>query len=82
MTVRTESKRAEDIILMYTKADFITAVITGSEMADNDATARQSRVDELTQELALLVALTDWDSEENIAVFPPIVTLGNNYVAE
>jgi len=64
---RTTEELAQDYTAMGHSVDLITAVIAGSQMADEDAADRQSAVDRNVEHLELMKAKTDWGSEDMTA---------------
>jgi hypothetical protein len=77
---RTTEELAQDYTAMGHSVDLITAVIAGSQMADESAVDRQGCVDRNVEHLELMVAKTDWGSEDMTAVNAAI-TAGNGYTA-
>tara|TARA_R100001086_G_scaffold170301_2_gene92984 strand:+ start:954 stop:1211 length:258 start_codon:yes stop_codon:yes gene_type:complete len=77
---RTTEQMAQDYAAMSHSADLINAIIAGSQMANESAEDRQSCVDCNTQHLELMVAKTDWGSEDMTAVNAAI-SAGNEYTA-
>jgi hypothetical protein len=77
---RTTEELAQDYTAMGHSVDLITAVIAGSQMADEDASERQGCVDRNVEHLELMVAKDDWGSEDMTAV-NAAVTAGKGYTA-
>jgi len=77
---RTTEELAQDYTAMGHSVDLITAVIAGSQMADDEATDRQDCVDRNVEHLELMVAKDDWGSEDMTAV-NAAVTAGKGYTA-
>jgi len=77
---RTTEEKAQDYTAMGHSVDLITAVIAGSQMADEDASERQGCVDRNVEHLELMVAKDDWGSEDMTAVNAAI-TAGKGYTA-
>jgi hypothetical protein len=77
---RTTEELAQDYTAMGHSVDLITAVIAGSQMADESAVDRQGCVDRNVEHLELMVAKTDWGSEDMTAVNAAI-TAGQGYTA-
>jgi len=77
---RTTEEKAQDYTAMGHSVDLITAVIAGSQMADESAVDRQSCVDRNVEHLELMKAKTDWGSEDMAAVNAAI-TAGKGYTA-
>ena len=80
MEDRTAEELARDYSGMGDSIAFITDVIAGNTMAEDDAADRQDCVDRNTQHLELMVALEDWGSESMTATNAAI-TAGNGYTA-
>ena len=64
MEDRTVEQLAQDYSAMGDSVDLITAVIAGDQMADESAEDRQNFVDRNVAHLELMVAKTDWGSED------------------
>jgi hypothetical protein len=77
---RTTEEVAQDYTAMGHSVDLINAIIAGSQMADESAVDRQGCVDRNVEHLELMVAKTDWGSEDMTAVNAAI-TAGNGYTA-
>lgn len=77
---RTAEELAQDYTAMGHSVDLINAVIDGSQMADEDAEDRQSTVDRNVEHLELMVAKSDWGSEDMTAANSAI-TAGKAYTA-
>lgn len=77
---RTDAEKTQDYTAMGHSVDLINAVIAGSQMADDEATDRQGCVDRNVEHLELMVAKTDWGSEDMTAVNAAI-TAGKGYEA-
>ena len=77
---RTAEQLAQDYTAMGHSVDLINAVIDGSQMADQDAEDRQSAVDRNVEHLELMVAKSDWGSEDMTAANSAI-TAGKAYTA-
>ena len=77
---RTTEELAQDYTAMGHSVDLINAIIAGSQMADEDATERQACVDRNVEHLELMVAKSDWGSEDMTAV-NAAVTAGKGYTA-
>ena len=80
----SEVKTAEDIAQDYTamghSVTLINEVIAGTQMADESAEDRQGAVDRNVEHLELMVAKTDWGSEDMTASNSAI-TAGKAYTA-
>ena len=77
---RTTEECAADFTAMGHSISLITDVIAGDSMADDDAADRQNCVDRNVQHLELMVAKSDWGSEDFTAVNSAI-SAGNGYTA-
>ena len=77
---READEIAQDYTAMGHSVDLITAVIAGNRMAKESAEDRQDCVDRNTQHLELMVAKTDWGSEDMTAVNAAI-SAGYGYTA-
>ena len=80
MTDRTAEELATDFTAMGHSIALITDVIAGDSMAEDDAADRQDCVDRNVQHLELMVAKSDWGSEDFTACDAAIVA-GNGYTA-
>ena len=80
MTDRTAEQLAQDYSAMGDSVSLITDVIAGNCMADEDAADRQDCVDRNTQHLEIMVAKSDWGSEDFTACNAAVVA-GNGYTA-
>jgi hypothetical protein len=77
---RTAEELAQDYTAMGHSVDLINAVIDGSQMADQDAEDRQGTVDRNVEHLELMVAKSDWGSEDMTAANSAIAA-GKAYTA-
>ena len=77
---READQIAQDYSAMGDSVDLINAIIAGDSMADESAADRQDCVDRNTQHLELMVAKTDWGSEDMTAVNAAISAC-NGYTA-
>ena len=77
---RTAEQKAQDYTAMGHSADLINAVIDESQMADESAEDRQNAVDRNVEHLELMVAKSDWGSEDMTAANSAI-TAGKAYTA-
>ena len=77
---RTAEQLAQDYIAMGHSVDLINGIIDGSQMADESAEDRQGAVDRNVEHLELMVAKTDWGSEDMTAANSAI-TAGQAYTA-
>ena len=77
---RTAEELAQDYIAMGHSVDLINGIIDGSQMADESAEDRQGAVDRNVEHLELMVAKTDWGSEDMTAANSAI-TAGQAYTA-
>ena len=80
MTTRTDAEKAQDYTAMGHSVALINAVIAGTEMADESAEERQACVDRNVEHLQLMVAKTDWGSEDMVDTNAAI-TAGQGYTA-
>ena len=80
MTTRTDAEKAQDYTAMGHSVALINAVIAGTEMADESVEERQACVDRNVEHLQLMVAKTDWGSEDMTAS-NAAVTAGQGYTA-
>jgi hypothetical protein len=77
---RTAEELAQDYTAMGHSVDLINGVIDGSQMADESAEDRQGAVDRNVEHLELMVAKTDWGSED-MAAANSAITAGQAYTA-
>jgi hypothetical protein len=77
---RTAEQLAQDYTAMGHSVDLINAVIDGSQMSEEEAEDRQSAVDRNVEHLELMVAKSDWGSEDMTASNSAI-TAGKAYTA-
>ena len=80
MTARTDAEKAQDYTAMGHSVALINAIIAGTEMADESAEERQACVDRNVEHLQLMVAKTDWGSED-MADTNAAITAGQGYTA-
>ena len=80
MTDRTAAELAQDYTAMGHSVDLITDIIAGNQMADESAAERQDCVDRNVAHLEIMVAKTDWGSEDMTASNNAI-TAGQGYTA-
>jgi hypothetical protein len=78
--VRNAEQLAQDFTAMGHSVDLINGIIDGSKMADESAEDRQSAVDRNVEHLELMVAKTDWGSEDMTATNSAI-TAGKAHTA-
>ena len=78
--VRDAEQLAQDYTAMGHSVTLINEVIAGTQMADESAEDRQSAVDRNVEHLELMVAKTDWGSEDMTAANSAI-TAGQAYTA-
>ena len=78
--VRDAEQLAQDYTAMGHSVTLINEVIAGTQMADEEAADRQSAVDRNVEHLELMVAKTDWGSEDMTAANSAI-TAGQAYTA-
>ena len=77
---RTTEEKAQDYTAMGHSVTLINEVIAGTQMADESAEDRQGAVDRNVEHLELMVAKTDWGSEDMTAANSAI-TAGQAYTA-
>jgi hypothetical protein len=77
---RTAEQLAQDYTAMGHSVTLINEVIAGTQMADESAEDRQGAVDRNVEHLELMVAKTDWGSEDMTAANSAI-TAGQAYTA-
>jgi hypothetical protein len=78
--VRNAEQLAQDYTAMGHSVTLINEVIAGTQMADESAEDRQGAVDRNVEHLELMVAKTDWGSEDMTASNSAI-TAGKAYTA-
>jgi len=78
--VRDAEQLAQDYTAMGHSVTLINEVIAGTQMADESAEDRQGAVDRNVEHLELMVAKTDWGSEDMTAANSAI-TAGQAYTA-
>ena len=78
--VRNAEQLAQDFTAMGHSVTLINEVIAGTQMADESAEDRQGAVDRNVEHLELMVAKTDWGSEDMTAANSAI-TAGQAYTA-
>jgi hypothetical protein len=77
---RTAEQLAQDYTAMGHSVTLINEVIAGTQMADESAEDRQGAVDRNVEHLQLMVAKTDWGSE-NMTAANSAITAGQAYTA-
>ena len=77
---RTAEQLAQDYTAMGHSVDLINGIIDGSQMADESAEDRQGAVDRNVEHLELMVAKSDWGSED-MAAANSAITAGKAYIA-
>jgi hypothetical protein len=77
---RTAEQLAQDYTAMGHSVDLINGIIDGTQMADESAEDRQGAVDRNVEHLEIMVAKTDWGSEDMTAANAAI-TAGKAYTA-
>ena len=80
MTTRTDAEKAQDYTAMGHSVALINAVIAGDEMAGEPAEDRQDCVDRNVAHLQLMVAKSDWGSE-NMTASNAAISAGQGYTA-
>ena len=78
--VRDAEQLAQDFTAMGHSVELINGIIDGSKMADESAVERQGAVDRNVEHLELMVAKTDWGSEDMTATNSAI-TAGKAHTA-
>ena len=78
--VKTAEEIAQDYTAMGHSVDLINGIIDGSKMASESAEDRQNCVDRNVEHLEIMVAKTDWGSEDMTATNSAI-TAGKAYIA-
>ena len=78
--VKTAEEIAQDYTAMGHSVELINGIIDGSKMADEEAAERQNAVDRNVEHLELMIAKSDWGSEDMTAA-NSAVTAGKSYVA-
>jgi hypothetical protein len=78
--VRNAEQLAQDYTAMGHSVDLINGIIDGSKMASESAEDRQDCVDRNVEHLEIMVAKTDWGSEDMTATNSAI-TAGKAYTA-
>tara|TARA_R100001460_G_scaffold91279_1_gene133029 strand:+ start:677 stop:925 length:249 start_codon:yes stop_codon:yes gene_type:complete len=78
--VRNAEQLAQDYTAMGHSVDLINGIIDGSKMASESAEDRQNCVDRNVEHLEIMVAKTDWGSEDMTATNSAI-TAGKAYIA-
>lgn len=77
---RTAEEKTQDYTAMGHSKDLINDIVAGNQDSDLDAAERQDIVDRNVDHLELMVALSDWGSEDMTAINSAI-TSGNGYTA-
>jgi len=77
---RTAEQLAQDYTAMGHSVDLINGIIDGSKMADESAEDRQGAVDRNVEHLEIMVAKSDWGSED-MAAANSAITAGKAYTA-
>ena len=80
MEDRTTEQLAQDYSAMGDSVDLINAIIAGNAMANDDAEERQGCVDRNVAHLEIMVAKSDWGSENMTAINAAIAS-GKGYTA-
>jgi hypothetical protein len=78
--VRNAEQLAQDFTAMGHSVELINGIIDGSKMAGESAVERQGAVDRNVEHLELMVAKTDWGSEDMTATNSAI-TAGKAHTA-
>lgn len=77
---RTSDDKAQDYYAMGHSVDLINAIIAGTQDAEESAEYRQDRVDRNVGHLEIMVAKSDWGSED-MADSNSAITAGKAYTA-
>ena len=77
---RTAEEKTQDYTAMGHSKDLINDIVAGNQDSDLDAAERQDIVDRNVDHLELMVALSDWGSEDMTAINSAL-TSGNGYTA-
>jgi hypothetical protein len=77
---RDAEQLAQDYTAMGHSVDLINGIIGGTQMADESAEDKQATVDRNVEHLELMVAKSDWGSEDMTAANAAI-TAGKAYTA-
>jgi len=77
---RTAEQLAKDYSAMGDSVDLINAIIAGDSMADDEAEDRQDCVDRNVAHLEIMVAKSDWGSED-MTDTNAAITAGKGYKA-
>ena len=77
---RTAEQLAQDYTAMGHSVDLINGIIDGSRMTDEEQSEKNDCVNRNVEHLELMVAKSDWGSEDMTAV-NSAVTAGKEYVA-
>ena len=77
---RTAEQLAQDYTAMGHSVDLINGIIAGTQMADESAEDRQGAVDRNVEHLEIMVAKSDWGSED-MAAANAAITAGKAYTA-
>ena len=80
MEDRTTEQLAQDYSAMGDSISLINAIIAGDSMADEDASERQGCVDRNVAHLEIMVAKSDWGSE-NMTAANAAIAAGKGYTA-
>jgi len=80
MTDRTDAELAQDFTAMGHSVALINAVIAGDQMAGEPSADRQDCVDRNVAHLEIMVAKSDWGSE-NMTATNAAISAGNGYTA-
>ena len=78
--VRNAEELAQDYTAMGHSVDLINGIIAGTNMVDESAEDRQGAVDRNVEHLELMVAKSDWGSEDMTATNSAI-TAGKAHTA-
>lgn len=77
---RTAEEKTQDYAAMGHSKDLINDIVAGNQDSELTVAERQDTVDRNVDHLELMVALSDWGSEDMTAINSAI-TSGNGYTA-
>lgn len=77
---RTAEEKTQDYTAMGHSKDLINDIVAGNQDSEMTVSERQDAVDRNVDHLELMVALSDWGSEDMTAINSAI-TSGNGYTA-
>ena len=80
MDERDDARKAQDYTAMGHSVDLINDIVAGNQDDDLEASDRQDCVDRNVAHLELMVAKSDWGSED-MAPSNAAISAGNGYTA-